>query len=180
VKHKTRKLKSNLPIRVLGRGGGVSCPPATPHGTRGSISFSFLPALYCLQTFPMIALSVFSSFPALGGETKKMKQKDGKTVSVTGYLRPKEKIGTFITRFPSGSRVANNIFFHDPLQSLFRPHPRPSCESEAEPSANSAERTAGKVKKTWGVTEKTCYTCAFSPRKPEKARVAQKTRVSSV
>jgi hypothetical protein len=38
--------------------------------------------------------------------------------------------------FPSGSRVPNHIFFHDPLR------------------ASSAEGTAGKVKKTRGVTEK--------------------------
>jgi hypothetical protein len=34
--------------------------------------------------------------------------------------------------FPSGSRVANNIFFHDPLQSLFRPRPRRIMRARGE------------------------------------------------
>jgi hypothetical protein len=48
--------------------------------------------------------------------------------------------------FPFGSRVANDIFFHDPLQSLFRPARGASCEPEAKPSRGNGRKSEKKKK----------------------------------
>jgi hypothetical protein len=59
-----------------------------PPCNQGSISFSFLPALYCLKTYCRIELSAFSYFSTRGGE-KEEARKTARMFQAQARLRPK-------------------------------------------------------------------------------------------
>jgi hypothetical protein len=51
---------------------------------------------------------------------------------------------------PSGSRVPNNIFFHDPLQSLFRPRLRRIMRARGEAESKLRRGNGRKSEKKLG------------------------------